>query len=161
MPFERITTCLWFQDQAEEAANYYVTTFAPYSKVNTAQRNTLPGQETERVMAVEFELQGRTFVALNGGAVPWQFNEAISMVVNCKDQAEVDYYWEKLSKNGDASRQQSGWLADKYGISWQIVPAAFKEMMCSGDKAGVGRLTAAMMKMKKFDIAELEKAFKG
>ncbi|PTD02932.1 hypothetical protein FCULG_00009331 [Fusarium culmorum] len=144
MPFERITTCLWFQDQAEEAANYYVTTFAPYSKINT-----LPGQETERVMAVEFELQGRTFVALNGGAVPWQFNEAISMVVNCKDQAEVDYYWEKLSKNGDASRQQSGWLADKYGND------------VFGDKAGVGRLTAAMMKMKKFDIAELEKAFKG
>ncbi|GKU00352.1 3-demethylubiquinone-9 3-methyltransferase [Fusarium langsethiae] len=161
MSFERFTTCLWFQDQAEEAANYYTTIFAPYSKITTTQRNTPPSQEARRVMAIEFELQGRTFVALNGGPVPWQFNEAISLMVNCKDQAEVDYFWEKLSENGDVSRQQSGWLADKYGVSWQIVPTAFKDMMGSGDKVAVGRVTAAMMKMKKFDIAELEKAFKG
>ncbi|KAG8677508.1 hypothetical protein FPOAC2_03579 [Fusarium poae] len=161
MTFQRITTSLWFQDQAEEAAQYYTTIFAPYSEITTVQRNTPPGQDAERVMAVEFELQGRTFVALNGGPVPWQFNEAISLMVNCKDQAEIDYYWERLSKNGDVSRQQSGWLADKYGVTWQVVPTTFKDMMSSGDKAAVGRVTEAMMKMKKLDIAELEKAFKG
>ncbi|RGP75837.1 methyltransferase [Fusarium longipes] len=161
MPFERFTTCLWFQDQAEEAANYYTTIFAPYSKVNTTQRNNKAGQEAETVMAVEFELQGRTFVALNGGPAPWQFNEAISLMVNCKDQAEVDYFWERLSENGDASRQQCGWLADKYGVAWQVVPTVFKDMMTSEDKTAVGRVTEAMLKMKKLDIAELEKAFKG
>jgi predicted 3-demethylubiquinone-9 3-methyltransferase (glyoxalase superfamily) len=161
MSFGKITTCLWFQDQAEEAANYYTSIFAPNSKITTTQRNNPAGQETGRVMAVEFELQGRTFVALNGGPAPWRFNEAMSLMVDCKDQAEVDYFWEKLSENGDVSRQQCGWLADRYGIAWQVVPTAFKSMMGSEDKAAAGRVTGAMMKMKKLDIAELEKAFKG
>ncbi|KAH7193722.1 Glyoxalase/Bleomycin resistance protein/Dihydroxybiphenyl dioxygenase [Fusarium flagelliforme] len=161
MSFGKITTCLWFQDQAEEAAKYYTSIFAPNSKITTTPRHTPPGQEAARVMIVEFELQGRTFVALNGGPAPWQFNEAVSFMIDCKDQAEVDHFWEKLSENGDVSRQQCGWLADKYGVAWQVVPTALKSMMGSEDKAAAGRATEAMMKMKKLDIAELEKAFKG
>ncbi|KAL4723660.1 hypothetical protein ACLX1H_009302 [Fusarium chlamydosporum] len=161
MSLGKITTCLWFQDQAEEAANYYTSIFAPNSKITTAQSHAPAGQETKKPMVVQFELQGHTFVALNGGSAPWQFNEAISLMINCKDQAEVDHFWDKLSENGDASRQRCGWLADRYGVSWQVVPTALKNLLGSEDKAASKRATEAMMKMKKLDIAELEKAFKG
>ncbi|KAM0347734.1 hypothetical protein ACHAPU_004749 [Fusarium lateritium] len=161
MSFGNITTCLWFADQGEAAANHYVSTFAPDAKILSIQRYTASGQEAGRVMAVEFELRGRSFVALNGGPSTWKFNEAISLMIDCKDQNEVDHFWEKLSEDGDSARQQCGWLADKFGVSWQVVPTALKEMMASEDKAAAGRATQAMMKMKKLDIAELQKAFKG
>ncbi|KAJ4157567.1 hypothetical protein NW754_009212 [Fusarium falciforme] len=166
MSIGKISTCLWFENQAEEAANYYVSIFAPDSKITTIQRYSEAGKEQHgrepgSVMVVEFDLRGHHFVALNGGPAPWKFSEAISLMVDCKDQAEVDHFWEKLGEGADHSRQQCGWLGDKFGIAWQVVPTALKEMLSSGDKAAADRATVAMMKMKKLDIAELEKAFKG
>ncbi|EEU45608.1 uncharacterized protein NECHADRAFT_80681 [Fusarium vanettenii 77-13-4] len=166
MSIGKISTCLWFENQAEEAANYYVSIFAPDSKITTTQSYSDAGKEQHRrepgsVMVVEFDLRGHHFVALNGGPAPWKFSEAISLMVDCKDQAEVDHFWEKLGEGADHSRQQCGWLGDKFGIAWQVVPTVLKEMLSSGDKAAADRATAAMMKMKKLDIAELEKAFKG
>lgn len=166
MSIGKISTCLWFENQAEEAANYYVSIFAPNSKITTIQRYSEAGKEQHgrepgSVMVVEFDLRGHHFVALNGGPAPWKFSEAISLMVDCKDQAEVDHFWEKLGEGADHSRQQCGWLGDKFGIAWQVVPTVLKEMLSSGDKAAADRATVAMMKMKKLDIAELEKAFKG
>ncbi|KAJ3538167.1 hypothetical protein NM208_g6021 [Fusarium decemcellulare] len=166
MSIGKITTCLWFENQAEEAANHYVSIFSPNSKITTTQRYTSAGEkqhgrEPGSVMVVEFDLNDHHFVALNGGPAPWKFSEAISLMVDCKDQAEVDHFWEKLGEGADTSRQQCGWLADKFGVAWQIVPKALKEMLSSDDKAAAGRATEAMMKMKKLDVAELEKAFKG
>ncbi|KAF5019897.1 hypothetical protein F66182_8081 [Fusarium sp. NRRL 66182] len=166
MSLGKITTCLWFDDQAEEAANHYISIFAPNSSIISIQRYTSAGQEQHgqepgKVMVVNFEIRGHTFVALNGGPAKWKFSEAISLMVNCKDQDEVDYFWEKLSQDADTSRQECGWLADKFGVAWQVVPTALMDMLGSEDKAAAGRATEAMMKMKKFDIAELEKAFKG
>ncbi|KAI8669514.1 3-dmu-9-3-mt domain-containing protein [Fusarium keratoplasticum] len=166
MSIGKISTCLWFENQAEEAANYYVSIFAPNSKITTIQRYSEAGKEQHgrepgSVMVVEFDLRGHHFVALNGGPAPWKFSEAISLMVDCKDQAEVDHFWEKLGEGADHSRQQCGWLGDKFGIAWQVVPTVLKEMLNSGDKAAADRATVAMMKMKKLDIAELEKAFKG
>ncbi|KAJ4267623.1 hypothetical protein NW762_003734 [Fusarium torreyae] len=166
MSLGKITTCLWFDNQAEEAANHYTSIFAPNSKITSIQRYTPAGQEQHgqepgKVMVVEFEIRGHSFVALNGGPAKWKFSEAISLMIDCKDQDEVDHFWEKLSEGGDTSRQQCGWLADKFGVAWQVVPTALKGMLGSKDKAAAGRATKAMMQMKKFDIAELEKAFKG
>ncbi|RSL40717.1 hypothetical protein BHE90_013789 [Fusarium euwallaceae] len=166
MSIGKISTCLWFENQAEEAANYYVSIFAPDSKITTIQRYSEAGKEQHgrepgSVMVVEFDLRGHHFVALNGGPAPWKFSEAISLMVDCKDQAEVDHFWEKLGEGADHSRQQCGWLGDKFGIAWQVTPTVLKEMLSSGDKAAADRATVAMMKMKKLDIAELEKAFKG
>ncbi|KAI8672890.1 hypothetical protein LRP88_02588 [Fusarium phalaenopsidis] len=166
MSIGKISTCLWFENQAEEAANHYVSIFAPDSKITTIQRYSEAGKEQHgrepgSVMVVEFDLRGHHFVALNGGPAPWKFSEAISLMVDCKDQAEVDHFWEKLGEGADHSRQQCGWLGDKFGIAWQVVPTVLKEMLSSGDKAAADRATVAMMKMKKLDIAELEKAFKG
>ncbi|KAI8725442.1 3-dmu-9-3-mt domain-containing protein [Fusarium sp. LHS14.1] len=166
MSIGKISTCLWFENQAEDAANYYVSIFAPDSKITTIQRYSEAGKEQHgrepgSVMVVEFDLRGHHFVTLNGGPAPWKFSEAISLMVDCKDQAEVDHFWEKLGEDADHSRQQCGWLGDKFGIAWQVVPTVLKEMLSSGDKAAADRVTVAMMKMKKLDIAGLEKAFKG
>ncbi|CAM1502557.1 Fc.00g045410.m01.CDS01 [Cosmosporella sp. VM-42] len=161
----KITTCLWFENQAEEAANHYVSIF-PDAKITTVQRYSAAGQEVHgrepgSAMVVAFELAGQRFVALNGGPAPWKFSEAISLQVDCDDQAEVDHFWEKLGDGGNPDKQQCGWLADKYGVSWQVVPTALKKMLESGNKEAAGRVTVAMMKMKKLDIAGLEKAFDG
>ncbi|RMJ19228.1 hypothetical protein CDV36_001075 [Fusarium kuroshium] len=125
MSIGKISTCLWFENQAEEAANYYVSIFAPDSKITTIQRYSEAGKEQHgrepgSVMVVEFDLRGHHFVALNGGPAPWKFSEAISLMVDCKDQAEVDHFWEKLGEGADHSRQQCGWLGDKFGIAWQV-----------------------------------------
>ncbi|KAH6874716.1 3-demethylubiquinone-9 3-methyltransferase-domain-containing protein [Thelonectria olida] len=166
MSINKITTCLWFENQAEEAANHYVATFGGDSKITHVQRYTSAGkehhgQEPGSVMVVEFELRGNRFVGLNGGKMPWAFNEAISFQIDCDDQAEVDHFWEKLGEGGNEEKRQCGWLADKYGVAWQVVPKALKTMLGSEDKAAAGRATEAMMKMKKMDIGLLEKAFKG
>jgi len=152
------TTCLWFDNQGEEAAQYYTSIFKN-SRIDGVHRYTEAGPGPEgAVMTVNFELNGQRFVALNGGP-QYSFTPAISLVVECADQAELDYYWERL---GDGGHEVAcGWLQDKYGLSWQVVPTAFLEMMKDPDPQKVARVTAAMLSMKKLDIAELERAYAG
>lgn len=162
--FQRIAACLWFDDQAEQAANFYVSIFKN-SKIGKISRYPNAGQEIHgkppgSVMTVEFELDGHSFTALNGGPI-FTFSEAISLMVNCRDQAEVDYYWEKLGDGGDPKARQCGWLKDKFGLSWQIVPEGMEEAMSGPDPAGVERAFKAMLGMKKLDVAALKRAYKG
>jgi predicted 3-demethylubiquinone-9 3-methyltransferase (glyoxalase superfamily) len=157
----RITPCLWFDDQAEEAARFYTGIFDD-SRIVSVSRYGEAGQEIHgkkpgTVMTVEFELAGQPFTALNGGPV-FQLNEAISFQVACDTQDEVDYYWERLSQGGDPSAQQCGWLKDKFGASWQIVPEVLPELLSGPDAGRAKRVTEAMLRMKKLDIAELERA---
>jgi predicted 3-demethylubiquinone-9 3-methyltransferase (glyoxalase superfamily) len=161
---QKITPCLWFDDQAEEAARFYTGIFKN-SKIVTVARYGKAGHEVHgrpagTVMTVAFELEGQAFTALNGGPV-FKFNEAISFQVNCETQAEVDYYWEKLSEGGDVKAQQCGWLKDRYGVSWQVVPRALVEMITDPDSEKSGRAMEAMLRMKKLDIAELKRAYGG
>jgi predicted 3-demethylubiquinone-9 3-methyltransferase (glyoxalase superfamily) len=158
---QRFTPCLWFADQAEEAALFYVGIFKN-SRINTTTRYSEVGQDQHNrppgsVMTVEFELDGQTFTALNGGPV-FTFNEAISFQVNCDNQDEIDYYWEKLGAGGDPSAQQCGWLKDFYGVSWQIVPKDMEELFVDENSPGAKATMAAMLKMKKLYIAELRRA---
>jgi predicted 3-demethylubiquinone-9 3-methyltransferase (glyoxalase superfamily) len=159
-----ITPCLWFDSQAEEAARYYTGIFK-HSKIGRISRYTEAGREVHgrpagTVMTVEFELNGQPFTALNGGPV-FKFNEAISFQIMCRTQEEVDHYWNKLTAGGDKNAQQCGWLKDKYGVSWQVVPTVLVEMMTDPDKEKSGRAMEAMLQMKKLDIAELKRAFEG
>ncbi len=161
---QKIAPCLWFDDQAEEAARFYTGIFKN-SKIVTVARYGKAGHEVHgrpagTVMTVAFELEGQAFTALNGGPV-FKFNEAISFQVNCETQAEVDYYWEKLSEGGDVKAQQCGWLKDRYGVSWQVVPRALVEMITDPDSEKSGRAMEAMLRMKKLDIAELKRAYGG
>ena len=161
---QRITPCLWFDHQAEEAANYYVGIF-PNSRITATTRYPSAGQEIHQqkagsVMVVAFELDGHTFTALNGGPL-FTFNEAVSLQVNCDSQKEIDYYWDKLGAGGDPKAQQCGWLKDRYGLSWQVVPRGMEEMLKSPESAGANRAMGAMMMMKKIDMAALERAFAG
>jgi predicted 3-demethylubiquinone-9 3-methyltransferase (glyoxalase superfamily) len=140
---QRITPCFWFDDQAEEAATLYTSIF-PGSRIVTVSRYGEAGREVHgrppgSVMVVAFELEGQAFTALNGGPV-FKFNEAISLQVSCRTQEEVDHYWEKLSHGGDEQAQQCGWLKDRYGLSWQIVPVALMEMMADPDPVKAGRV---------------------
>ncbi|OCL11649.1 putative 3-demethylubiquinone-9 3-methyltransferase [Glonium stellatum] len=164
MSLNKITPCLWFNGQAEEAANFYTSIFKN-SKVTKIQRYTeagkeAHGQEPGSVLVTAFELNGQPFVALNGGP-QFKFNEAISFQIDCANQEEVDYYWEHLGKDADGSKQQCGWLGDKFGVVWQVVPTALKEMLGDSDVERVKRVTVAMMAMKKLNIAELRKAYEG
>ena len=161
---QRIAPCLWFDDQAEQAAEYYTSIF-PNSRILSVSRFSEAGQEIHgrpsgSVMTVEFELDGQRFTALNGGPV-FIFNEAISLTVNCETQDEINYYWDKLTAGGDEAAQQCGWLKDQFGVSWQVVPTALARMMTDPDPAKAARATEAMLSMKKFDIAALERAFEG
>jgi predicted 3-demethylubiquinone-9 3-methyltransferase (glyoxalase superfamily) len=160
----KIAPCLWFDDQAEPAAKFYTGIF-PNSKIVKITRYGNAGQEIHggkpgSVLTVAFELDGQTFTALNGGPV-FKFNEAISLQVFCDTQEEVDYYWEKLSAGGEPKAQQCGWLKDRYGVSWQVVPVALIEMIGDPDQARADRAMAALLKMKKLDIAELKRAYAG
>jgi predicted 3-demethylubiquinone-9 3-methyltransferase (glyoxalase superfamily) len=129
---QRITPCLWFDDQAEEAAKFYTAVFRDSRIVRVARYgeagHDVHGRPAGTVMIVAFELDGQAFTALNGGPM-FKFNEAISLQVNCETQEEVDYYWERLSEGGDRSAQQCGWLKDRYGVSWQIVPTVLPELV--------------------------------
>ena len=159
---QKITPCLWFDTEAEEAANFYASVFKN-SKIGKVSRYGKEGQEIHKkppgsAMAVEFELNGQPFLALNGGP-QFKFSEAVSFQVHCKTQEEIDYYWNKLTDGGKES--QCGWLKDKYGVSWQVVPTALSEMLTGGDAQKAQRVTAAFLKMKKFDIAELRRAYEG
>jgi predicted 3-demethylubiquinone-9 3-methyltransferase (glyoxalase superfamily) len=157
-----ITPCLWFDNQAEEAAWYYVGIFKN-SRVGKISRYGEAGREITRkpagsVMMVSFELEGQPFAALNGGPA-FQFTEAVSFMIPCKDQKEIDYYWDKLSQGGDPNAQMCGWLKDKYGLSWQVIPAAVDEMLGDPNSERSQRAFEAMLTMKKIDIATLERAY--
>jgi predicted 3-demethylubiquinone-9 3-methyltransferase (glyoxalase superfamily) len=153
---QRITPCLWFDGQAEEAANFYVSIFRN-AKITAISRygDAGPGPAGS-VMVVGFELDGQAFTGLNGGPM-FKFNEAISMVVNCETQGEVDHYWDKLAEGGEPG--PCGWLKDRFGVSWQIVPTALVEMVQDKDPARSQRVMAAMLKMRKLDIAGLKQAY--
>jgi predicted 3-demethylubiquinone-9 3-methyltransferase (glyoxalase superfamily) len=159
----KITTNLWFDKQAEEAAKFYISIFKN-SQLGRITRygNERHDQETPvgRVMTVEFQLEGQTFVALNGGP-QYKFTEAISFIVNCDSQEELDYYWEKLSEGGDEKAQVCGWLKDQFGVSWQIIPSNLTEMISSPDPGKSERVMKAMLQMKKMDIQTLKEAYKG
>ncbi len=152
----RITPMLWFDHQAEEAARFYTSIF-PNSKIGTISRygDSGPGPKGS-VMVVAFELDGQPFTALNGGPM-FKFTEAISLVVNCADQKELDHYWDRLTEGG--SPVQCGWLKDKYGLSWQIVPTVLSELMSGPDPARSQRVMAALMQMVKLDIGQLQQAY--
>lgn len=155
---QKITPCLWFDSQAEEAAKFYVSIFKN-SKIDRITRygEVGPGPKGS-VMTVEFQLEGQDFIGLNGGP-HFKFTEAISLSVDCKAQEEVDQLWEKLSEGGE--KVQCGWLKDKYGLSWQIVPRVLSEMLADPDPAKSKRVMEAMLKMKKLDIKGLERAYRG
>ena len=161
---QRISPCLWFDDQSEDAANYYVGIF-PNSRITAITRYSTAGQEIHHrppgsVMVVAFDLDGQAFTALNGGPI-FNFNEAVSLQVYCATQEEIDYYWDKLSAGGDPKAQVCGWLKDKYGLSWQIVPNDMDEMFRDAEAPGTHRAMNAMLQMKKLDIAELRRARDG
>jgi len=153
-----LVTCLWFDTQAEQAARYYTGIFKN-AKLGAIHRYTEAGPgPAGAVMLVEFELNGQQFSALNGGP-QFTFNEAVSIVVPCADQAEVDHYWDRLSDGGQEIA--CGWVKDRYGLCWQIVPAVFFDMIADPDTAKVARVTQAMFGMTRFDVAGLEKAYAG
>lgn len=156
-----ITPCLWFDNNAEEAAIFYVSVFKN-SRIGKIARygeagHEIHGRKAGTVMTIEFEINGQPFTALNGGP-HFKFNEAISLQVFCDTQDEIDYYWEKLSEGGDEKAQQCGWLKDKFGVSWQIAPSMIDEMMSSRDTRVSDRVMNALLKMKKLDIEELKQA---
>jgi predicted 3-demethylubiquinone-9 3-methyltransferase (glyoxalase superfamily) len=157
---QKITPFLWFDSQAEEAANFYTAIFKG-SKIEGGSRYDeegakAAGRPKESVMTVAFELDGQQFVALNGGPM-FKFTEAISFVVNCETQKEVDHFWEKLSAGGQ--EVQCGWLKDKFGVSWQVVPTILSEMLQDKDPEKSKRVMAAMLKMKKIDVDGLKRAY--
>jgi predicted 3-demethylubiquinone-9 3-methyltransferase (glyoxalase superfamily) len=160
---QRITPFLWFDTQAEEAVKFYTSIFKK-SKIGNIARYDKAGEKVSgrpagSVMTVEFQIEGQDFIALNGGPI-FKFNESISFVVNCRTQKEVDYYWKKLTAGG-GKEVQCGWLTDKFGLSWQIVPIALNELMSSKDAAQSQRVMEAMLKMVKLDIKKLKQAAKG
>lgn len=159
----KITPCLWFDTQAEDAAKFYVSIFKN-SKIGRVSHFgkegfEIHGKKAGTVMTVEFELEGQTFVALNGGP-QFKFDEAISFQVHCETQDEIDSFWSKLIAGG-GSEGPCGWLKDRFGLSWQVVPAALVGMLLDKDAAKVDRVTKAFLQMKKFDISELKRAFEG
>ena len=160
MTSEPLTTCLWFDDQAEEAARFYTGVFKD-AALGELHRYTEAGPgKAGTVMLAEFTLNGQKFTALNGGPQPFGFNEAVSFCVTCADQAEVDYYWDALISGG-GEPSVCGWLKDRYGVSWQIVPAMFYTMVRDQDETRKARVTKAMLSMTKFDIAALQAAYAG
>ncbi|MES2630115.1 MAG: VOC family protein [Bacteroidota bacterium] len=159
---QQITPHLWFDRQAEEAAQFYVSVFKN-SSIDVVSRYGKAGQEIHGmpeglVMTMVFTLNGQKFMAINGGPV-FKFNEAISFVITCEDQDEIDHYWNKLTEGGDAAAQQCGWLKDKFGVSWQVVPAKMGELMSSGNPAKSDAVMTEMLKMKKIELGVLEEAF--
>ena len=161
---QSIAPCLWFDDKAEEAVKFYTGIFKNSRIVKIAlygkSGQEIHGKPEGSVMTIAFELNGQTFTALNGGPA-FKFNEAISLQVYCKNQEELDYYWETLSEDGDKTAQQCGWLKDKYGISWQIVPATLIDMITDQDSDKADRVLDVMLQMKKLNINELKRAYLG
>ena len=161
---QRIAPCLWFDNQAEEAAKFYTGIFKK-SKILAISRYSKSGYEIHQrpegsVMTAEFQLGGQRFTALNGGP-HFKFNEAVSLQVYCETQKEIDYYWERLGEGGDPKAQMCGWLKDRYGLSWQVVPTGMEKMLKDYKSEKAQRAMAAMMQMKKLDIAKLKRAYAG
>ena len=159
---QKITPCLWFDDQAEDAAKFYVSVFKN-SKLGEISRYgkegfEIHGRKAGTVMTAEWEIEGQKFVGLNGGP-QFKFSEAISFQIMCEDQKEIDHFWSKLTAGGQEG--PCGWLKDKFGLSWQVVPTALIDMLKDPDTAKSQRVTKAFLQMKKFDIAELKRAFEG
>ena len=158
----KITTCLWFNKEAEDAANFYISIFRN-SGIDTVTRYGKEGFEQHRqpegsVQTVTFRLDGHTFTALNGGA-RFTHSPAVSFVVHCESQDEVDYFWDRLGAGGDPTWQVCGWLRDKFGVSWQIVPQALFSMIADKDASRSGRVMKALMQMKKLDLPVLQRAY--
>ena len=155
----KITPSLWFDNNLEQAMDFYASVF-PDTKIHGTTRYTEGGMgEPVTVMTGDFEILGQRFNAINGGP-HFKFSEAISFIIDCQDQSEVDYYWDKLTA-GDGTESQCGWVKDKFGVSWQIVPRALYETVTGKDPAGAQRATHAMLKMNKLIVADLEKAYRG
>ncbi len=161
---QKITANLWFNTQAKEAVEFYASVFKSSSIGRIAyygkEGHETHGMPAGSVMTMEFRLENQDFLALNGGP-HFKFNEAVSFIIYCEDQHEIDYYWQKLSEGGDKSAQQCGWLKDKFGLSWQIVPRALPELLNDPDSEKAGRALQAMMKMKKIDVDVLRQAAEG
>jgi predicted 3-demethylubiquinone-9 3-methyltransferase (glyoxalase superfamily) len=159
---QKVTPCLWFDTQAEEAARFYTSVFknsrikqiSRYGEVGREVHGKAPGS----VMVVEFEIEGQTFTALNGGP-HFKFDEAVSFQVMCDTQDEIDYFWSRLSAGGQEG--SCGWLKDKYGLSWQVVPSVLPQMMTDADSAKIDRTMNAVLQMKKFDLQTLQRAYAG
>lgn len=158
MPLQKITPFLWFDNQAEEAATFYTGIFPNSRIVNVSRYSEGAPVPAGTVMTVAFQLEGQSFVALNGGP-HFKFTEAVSFVVNCEGQEEVDFYWEKLSAGG--AEVQCGWLKDRFGLSWQVVPTVLPELLGGPDRERSGRAMKALMTMKKLDIGALRAAYDG
>lgn len=161
---QSISPCLWFDDQAEDAARFYTGIFRNSRILQVARYGDagreIHGRPAGSVMTVAFELDGHPFTALNGGPI-FKFNEAVSLQVFCDDQAEVDHFWTRLSAGGDARAQQCGWLKDRFGLSWQVIPRKLIQMIVDPDRAKSERAFTAMLQMKKLDLAKLERAYEG
>ena len=157
----KIVPCLWFDSEAEEAANFYAGIF-PNSKITNVTRyaQDIHGKPKGSVLTVAFELDGQSFTALNGGPI-FKFNEAVSLQIHCDSQQEVDHYWEKLGAGGDERAQQCGWLKDRFGLSWQVVPTELIKLITDPDSARAQRATQAMLQMKKLDVEQLRRAAAG
>jgi predicted 3-demethylubiquinone-9 3-methyltransferase (glyoxalase superfamily) len=159
---QKIHPCLWFDSEAEEAAKFYTSIFKN-SKIGATtyydeESSKAAGRPKGSVLTVDFELEGQSFMALNGGPM-FKFTEAVSLVINCENQNEVDYFWEKLLAGGQES--ECGWLKDKFGLSWQVTPTILLEMIKDKDPQKAQRVMAAMLKMRKIDIATIERAYQG
>ena len=161
---QKISPCLWFDDQAQEAAQFYTEVFDQSRILGMTHYGSagfeIHGRPEGSVMSVLFELAGQTFTALNGGPV-FTFNEAISLQISCEDQAEIDRYWTALTEGGDPDSQVCGWLKDRYGVSWQVVPALLTDMIGRTDAEAGNRVMTALLKMKKIDVGMLQAAFDG
>jgi predicted 3-demethylubiquinone-9 3-methyltransferase (glyoxalase superfamily) len=160
LPMSKISSCLWFDGEAEEAANFYVS-LLPDSRIEKVQKNTVdsPAGKAGSVLVVEFTLAGQRFMALNGGT-RFEYTHAVSFKIDCADQAEVDRLWDALLSNGGQA-ERCGWLRDRYGVFWQIVPTAFVQYLGGSDPARAQRAMQAMLQMVKLDIAGLKRAYEG
>jgi len=160
---QKLTPCLWYDGNAKEAAEFYASVFKDSGIGKTAnydeESSKGSGQPEGSVLVVEFEIAGQKFVGLNGGPM-FKFSEAISFMIDCKDQAEVDYFWSRLTADG-GEESQCGWLKDKFGLSWQVVPSVMSSLVTGTDREGSKRAMAAMMKMKKIDIKTIQDAYDG
>jgi predicted 3-demethylubiquinone-9 3-methyltransferase (glyoxalase superfamily) len=159
---QKMAPCLWFDTEAEQAAKFYTSIFEN-SRIGEISRygkegHEIHGREPGSVMTVSFELDGQEFTALNGGPI-FKFNEAVSFQIFCETQKDADYYWEKLTAGGNPDAQQCGWLKDKFGLSWQVIPTKVLELIKDPDSPRAQRATKAMLQMKKLDVAALQRAY--
>jgi len=161
---QKITPNFWFNKNAEEAVNFYTSIFKN-SNIGRVTRYLNAGQEIHgmeagTVLTIEFQLEGQNFLALNGGP-EFQFTEALSLIINCDSQEEIDYYWDKLTEGGDEKSQVCGWLKDKFGVSWQVIPVVLDDMISDPDTQKAERVMTALLQMKKLDLPALQKAYDG